>query len=69
MTRPLLCCVLMLLIASRAMAASVGPAGYTNSFATHPPVVDWATLSIPGAANEAYELTGGEAFIIKGTYR
>ncbi|HEY0550864.1 MAG TPA: Ig-like domain-containing protein, partial [Verrucomicrobiae bacterium] len=48
--------ILMLLMAGHAMAASVGPAGYTNAFATPPPAADWATLSIAGGANDAYDL-------------
>jgi hypothetical protein len=57
MTQPLFTSfILMLLLAGRAMAASVGPAGYTNAFATQPPAADWATLSIPGGAADTYDL-------------
>src|SRR4051794_31881084 len=37
-------------------AASVGPAGYTNTFSTQPPVADWATLSIAGTKDDIYDL-------------
>jgi hypothetical protein len=43
-----------LFAAVHATAATVGPAGYTNGFGTHPPVADWATLSIPGAPTDTY---------------
>lgn len=37
-------------LAMRALAASVGPTGYTNSFTTQPVAADWSTFTITGAA-------------------
>jgi lysophospholipase L1-like esterase len=53
-------CVLLLTVAFCAardsLAASVGPAGYTNSFAALPPAADWATLNIAGGGGDTYDL-------------
>src|SRR5258705_12443893 len=46
----------LLLIAGSAQAASVGPAGYTNSFDLQPAVEDWATANKGGASNDAYDM-------------
>ncbi len=52
-----LCGLLVALCAVReSSAASVGPAGYTNSFASHPPATEWATLSIGGGGGDTYDL-------------
>ena len=37
-----------------ANAVVVGPSGYTNDFSTQPLAVEWATVSIPAAAADAY---------------
>ncbi len=50
------CLVVIFAIASPALAASVGSAGYTNDFSTQPSATDWATLSIPGAPADVYDL-------------
>ena len=36
------------------IAASVGPAGYTNGFSAQPPTTDWATLNIAGGSTDNY---------------
>jgi lysophospholipase L1-like esterase len=46
--------VALLIAGVSATAASVGPTGYTSGFGTHPPVADWATLSIAGAPTDTY---------------
>jgi len=43
--------------AATATAANVDPGtGYTNAFTTQPPAADWATLSRPGGATDAYDM-------------
>jgi hypothetical protein len=37
-------------------AAVVGPGGYTNDFATHPPATDWSTLALAGGAGDTYTM-------------
>lgn len=44
------------LLAGFAQAATVGPAGYTNSFATQPAASDWATLNRVGGGADAYDM-------------
>jgi hypothetical protein len=43
-------------IAPHTQAAEVGGSGYTNAFATQPLAADWATVSMPGAAADAYDM-------------
>ena len=39
-------------LASRAWAASVGPAGYTNDFSSQPSAADWSYLAVAGASGD-----------------
>jgi hypothetical protein len=70
-TRHLICFlffVLWLCPVREIFAASVGPAGYTNSFAAHPPATDWATLNIAGGGGDTYDLdTDVNAVITSGS--
>jgi lysophospholipase L1-like esterase len=44
----------MLLAAVHAIAATVGPVGYTNGFSAQPPATDWATLNVAGGSTDNY---------------
>ena len=39
-------------LASRAWAASVGPAGYTNDFSSQPPAAHWSYLAVAGGSGD-----------------
>src|SRR5689334_7173508 len=54
-------------LSARSFAASVGPSGYANDFATQPPATDWATLSVAGAAGVQYDMDTNVNFTITGT--
>lgn len=59
-------CCWALMTTGVAGAASVGPAGYTNSFNIQPPAADWATLSIAGGGGDTYDMDAEVAAIAAG---